>query len=421
MLNCSEKKEEKMLSDEKKIKVSRKNIDSNDCFLIASKNELKGVIDTHGNEITEFVYSEISKLSAGYFAACKLVEGKKVCGFVSKKGEEYEFQYDNCFPFENDFAAVKKKGKWGFVNQDFKIVIPLKFDNVLRFSEGFVEVMQEGKWGFIDIDGRYLVKPTYEETWEFQNGFAMIKKDGKYGFIDKDGNEAIKPLYNGWRLFSKDKLALVNDEKRGWKIIDSLGNEFPEDPSLRLMSPSINEFSLVKVRKEISEGIYKYGYLDLKGNEMIPIEYDEIGSMYEVEATGAGKYNEDGKLKYCLVTSKGKELTGFKFDHVHYFYEGPISIVRNNLSEEEFSKRKIKVGDTEVEYFEGISLSGAINEKGEIVIPIDYHRLSPIYSQQIDDFFNQCLFTTQKIMRGNVGIINDKNKHIQMQELFNSI
>jgi Caspase domain/WG containing repeat len=53
-----------------------------------------------------------------------------------------------------------------------------------RFCEGFAAVKQKGKWGFIDTTGTMVIPPEYEQVTPFSEGFAAVQKDKKWFFIN---------------------------------------------------------------------------------------------------------------------------------------------------------------------------------------------------------------------------------------------
>ena len=63
-------------------------------------------------------------------------------------------KFDEMKGFKDGFAAVKKRGKWSFINQEGKLIAPLQYDEAESFNEGFARVKKWGKWLFIDVDGR---------------------------------------------------------------------------------------------------------------------------------------------------------------------------------------------------------------------------------------------------------------------------
>ena len=62
--------------------------------------------------------------------------------------------YDFSPGFTEDFAAVERNGKCGYVDKKGKVVIPLTYDGMYSFSEGLAKVRigddETGVYSFID-------------------------------------------------------------------------------------------------------------------------------------------------------------------------------------------------------------------------------------------------------------------------------
>jgi hypothetical protein len=108
--------------------------------------------------------------------------------------------------------AVSQNYKWGFIDNQGKIIVPLIYDRVYEFKEGLACVAKGGildtsgsysrykksKYGFIDKDGKTVIPFNFDNTSSgcdydagFYGGLAALSKKGKYGFIDKKGKVVI--------------------------------------------------------------------------------------------------------------------------------------------------------------------------------------------------------------------------------------
>ncbi|MBP3319638.1 MAG: WG repeat-containing protein, partial [Ruminiclostridium sp.] len=54
-------------------------------------------------------------------------------------------QYEDAQSFSEDLAAVKKNGKWGYINEENKTVIPFQYAYAWPFNEGKAVVCKEVK------------------------------------------------------------------------------------------------------------------------------------------------------------------------------------------------------------------------------------------------------------------------------------
>ena len=77
--------------------------------------------------------------------------------------------------------------RWGFIDPNGELVIPMKFNRVSQFSEGRARVRHNGKWGFIDKTGEFAIPPRFEWVESFRNGIAVAVLDEKILLIDRRG------------------------------------------------------------------------------------------------------------------------------------------------------------------------------------------------------------------------------------------
>ena len=135
--------------------------------------------------------------------------------------------YDNVRPFSEGLAVVRLGDKWGFINADGSVAIPLSYDFVFPFSEGLAVVSKGGQWvlegyedsggvyrggqwGFIDKTGAEVIPLIYDRgTASFSEGLAVVVKDEKYGYIDKAGTVVLPLVYDYAGPFSEG-LAFVS-------------------------------------------------------------------------------------------------------------------------------------------------------------------------------------------------------------------
>lgn len=275
------------------------------------------------------------------------------------------------------------KSKWGYVNEEGKVVIKYKYNAAQEFSEDLAAVatvvsLESGKdtfvWGYIDKNGKEIIKSgqekspiryKYTEAKPFSNGLAKVAinylgNNGiwnkKWGYIDKTGKEIIPIKYIEIGDFSADGLVKVADyfgDKYGlhkkWGYFDITGKEI-----ISLKYTEISGFSkdgLAKVKegdkwgyidktgKEIipikynkiqdfsEEGLAKvkvgnyWGCINKTGNEIIPIEYEEIGDFSKEGLAKVGKY--DGSwTRWGYINKTGKEIIPLKYFDASNFFNG---------------------------------------------------------------------------------------------------
>ena len=118
-----------------------------------------------------------------------------------------DFTYDECGSENSGLLAVKKGGKWGYLDKTGKVIIPIKYDASWKeyfadlgqsiqkeycyaASEGYVTLVKNNKWEMRTTDNKLVILPgIFEKILPVYDGKCWVKKDGKWGVIQL--NEAV--------------------------------------------------------------------------------------------------------------------------------------------------------------------------------------------------------------------------------------
>ncbi|MCI4668594.1 MAG: WG repeat-containing protein [Bacteroidia bacterium] len=159
--------------------------------------------------------------------------------------------------FEEGLAAVKKKGRWGFINKKFETVIPFRYVNARDFQEGFASVKGKKSWGLIDSTGKTVLRFRYERPIIFDykgtrpagaEALAVIKRGEGYQFINRKGKVAFEGATFKFARNFKGETARVKRWRNVYEI-DREGNCVPTStsngqcPGERWSITKRNEFS----------------------------------------------------------------------------------------------------------------------------------------------------------------------------------
>lgn len=227
-------------------------------------------------------------------------------------GEQYEFigKYS-----DRDWALVRLRGKYGFIDKTGNEVIPLKFDDILcGWGENgtwddfmtYISVCINNKWGYLDTNGNIVIPLIYDKVDNYISSDSLIwaVKNGKYGCIDTYGRTIIP--------FDYDDM-----QKYGFQY------HMP---------------TFVKKNE-------KYGFIDEHNNILIPFKYDTTRGFSHFRNSSLASVSVNGKYGY--IDRQGREAIPLQYDFADDFKEGLAGVIKNN-----------KVG--------------FINESGETVIPFLY-------------------------------------------------
>lgn len=230
------------------------------------KGSLFGCINKHGEVQIPFIYDWISRFSNNQTTVARL-KGQIV--FINKYGEiAFENVYSYVDRFIGNLCIVGKEGKKGVINEYGECIIPISFDDIeydyIGDIQGYI-VTQNGKKGVYGYDGIIKIPAIYDELERCrEGGMVLATKDSKQ-CVFKDTGEIIIPMrydsikYDAWDL-------------QGF-ILSNQG---------------------------------KMGFYDLKGSEIIPIQYDDIqkicrGHLLVTKDNKQGVYAENGK---CIIEIK---------------------------------------------------------------------------------------------------------------------
>lgn len=282
-------------------------------------------------------------------------------GYVNKRGEEIvDCVYERVGQFYEGLCMVaieQGSSNWiyGFVDTNGNEVIPCQFEKAKDFSDGMAAVRKGDEWGFIDKSGNLVIDYQFESVSNFHNGRALVANDGEIYFIDMYGSKVLYvDSYNDSWVSIRDAAGYFyyrkyEDDDRHERIIDSNGYELPfaykydrvdfldyKSKESRV-SPLFgakrgNRFLLVDVNGnevsgyELGDEDVAFGYevkkngkrgcLNLKGEEVIPCEYDRALMISENMAI----VEQDGK--YGIVNANNKIVVPIEYDRNIYPYIG---------------------------------------------------------------------------------------------------
>ena len=144
-----------------------------------------GVVDLSQNWLIPAEYDGIIQDELGRCYAQDAV-------FARNSGAVYLFTggrktgevFDDAKPFSDEgYAAVKRNGKWGFIDTTGSVVIDFKFDDALSFGQHMAAVKQNNLWGYISLSGQVVIEPAYLKVKSFSNGSAPVLTERGWQFI----------------------------------------------------------------------------------------------------------------------------------------------------------------------------------------------------------------------------------------------
>lgn len=251
----------------------------------------------------------------------------------------------------------------------------------------WLAVSKGGKTGFISTDGKRMIEPVYEEIIDYwHEGILPVQKEGKWGFIDREGKEVIAPQFAIFWSVQDGMVAVGSDkEKEPNQLIDLRGKTLPLPDNV----DSIDNIGEGMVGVKIGD---KYGYANTAGELVIEAKYDRISSFYEGFAE-VGIDNLSG-----IIDKTGREIIPLRYYYIMRSQDGyfiPVDhqestmAVFNRKGEQVLPAEYSMISEYEEEssmefrlFIKGITIAlkneywGVIDEQGKEILPFEYERLS---------------------------------------------
>ena len=338
-----------------------------------------GLYDNKGNIITNCKYASINNI----VEECMIVslyhrpygdmgEFNVKCGVINIKGEEIiPCIYNNIREIKDGVAVVVLENKFGYINTKGVKIFDVKFDFATKYSEGLFGVVKDGKAGFINAIGNILIPFNFKRVESFSETIekqALVYINGKCGFIDLRGKTTIPIKYDFFTKINNDLIVShIRKEERfsfyyGWYNVK--GEEILPCEYDYISNLSFSTDDLILIKKE-----KKYGLLNIKGDELLPCEYDEIS---EFEYYGGAPIKKNNKYG-CIIEST-KSI-------IPCYYEKKL-IFKNRVA------IAVKNG-----------MHGIVTDEGRELIPCIY--------ESIEDFSNGYYIVKKE---GKYGAVDPRNR-----------
>ena len=278
-------------------------------------------------------------ISAIVTAQTKLfpIEIKGKFGYMDQTGKMIiPALYDYADDFSEDLAVVALHNQPCVINlKNIRVIDTSVYQFIGAFSEGLSSVIDFKKKKFyINAKGEKVISLPDEiyEGRKFKDGLACVSKEVeehttkftrdivtigyRFGFIDKNGKQVIDFIYDDASNF-KDGTARVK-EKNLFGIINKNGEV--------VLKPTYKNLGNFYEGKAIINDNGKFGFIDMSGKIIIKPQFDHA---FDFSQGLAAIYSSQTK-KYGFINDKGEQIIKPEYDAVRPFSEGKAAILSNN-------------------------------------------------------------------------------------------
>ncbi|MBN4071059.1 WG repeat-containing protein [Crocinitomix catalasitica] len=267
------------------------------------------VIKANGDYLLKGKFRSISDFHDG-IATAKPINGYPF--FFTSDGKTFKSDARRARYFVSGFCQVGDKNKkWGFIDKTGKLVVPCAYDQVYNFEGGYARVKNGNKQGVTDSTGKLVIPVKYGGVSYPAGGFILVREstnDRKSALFDLKGERLTDFIYEGDDLRAKGEMICVSGFVNGksQELIMNKKLEFiyafnrcpawADEPTDDIVCGKRKDGRWVCINPSGEElfvtdftqihGIFEnriiarinddYGVLNLKGEWLIPAEYDYI-------------------------------------------------------------------------------------------------------------------------------------------------
>ena len=264
-----------------------------------------------------------------------LLEKDEKYGITNSKEEVViEPQYDGIIiPNPNRAVFLCKNGEESKVInakneeifQKYQNVEAVKLENIISetpvYERNVLKYEKDGKYGLIDMAGEEIVKPKYDEisSLGYKQGQILIKEKEKYGIIDSQGNTIIKPIFDS---IQSDQYYTDQDkyEKSGYIVCETtedgyrygyydyegskiLDNDYNEIVRIAKVSGTDDIYLIASENGQAGVFVNNNKIIDTKYQSII---YNDDTKNFVVEITG----------KYGVINNRGVEILPVEYSSI---------------------------------------------------------------------------------------------------------
>ena len=216
-------------------------------------------------------------------------------------------------------GIINKQGEW-VINPAYSGVINPISDGLMRYEDPISH-----KTGYMDLEGYWAIEPRFLRAYDFNQGMAVVRDYELFrsGIIDTSGRWIAEPKYHYLQDFHEG-LAYAEEEKGDLAgYIDTSGNWVIQpqfDPNAFDIAHMFSE-GLAAAVVDLGNGVYKKGYIHKDGSWAFTLE--NSGDLHCYPFTeGLARVQNGTTGKYGFINTKGNWVIPAKFARAEAFSEG---------------------------------------------------------------------------------------------------
>lgn len=318
--------------------------------------------------------------------------------------DSYGQVYDKLKPIKDKnqgtFTPFEKKGLFGYINDNGKVVIKNVFEEAQEFHNGYAIVKSGGKYGLISQEGIYSISPKYDGISNVEENRVIVKIGNCYGVCGPNGDCFVEPKYKSVEGFKDGKTWVVKQNGKR-NILDLDGHELLLQDIALL--ESVGKDDIYKFIANYQIGLLKYSekiiIFDAKYDDITILDKDE--DLYILKKGSTGEIKSSNGIIYLPMDENAtlKKLNTNVYGQINQ-KEGK-SVLFYVDSKEKNTYHTVVDGSTMQVVVNDFGKRGMLNVNLEEVLPCEYDSIGSFND-------NMCLI----IRDGLIGYIDNTYKEV---------
>lgn len=305
--------------------------------LVVTKNGKKGIIDNTGSVIAESKYKNVIAISEKYENGYIVQDEKGKYGVIScNKKQVVETKYDDIKAIygNGNYYVVKENGKWKIIDTEGESYLAGKFDDIKSIENDYAVIKKGGKYGIVSIvDETNAVETKYQDITFTVGTNYIFKLDNKYGIMDISGNILVENKYsnlvyrettNFYEATNSDYTSDLIDSEMNVKLTGIISSINVDDGYMQVRIGEEYKYYNFKFEEKQSKDILKdntiflskkdgkYGFVDKNGIVVVDYIYDDASEQNEY---GYASVKKDGLWGCVDSIGKVKMAPSYKLEN----------------------------------------------------------------------------------------------------------
>jgi hypothetical protein len=229
-----------------------------------------------------------------------------LCRYVDRTTQQelIPARFERAMPFSEGLAAVRIRGKFGYIDETGEVVIAPRFDLAGEFHQGLAEILMRERAGVINRAGLIVVPASFARAVPWTKNVVLVS-EGAWRSGYYPGAEKLEPLKQG--PFHRGLIGLFH-----------VGGYWIRKPAFRSVRPFAPDGAPVWASETSESG--PFGLLMADGTWLVEPQYDYGGALLEGHAIVRKRVNgEDlsgiiGRNGEVIVPLQSKQLQFYRHD-----------------------------------------------------------------------------------------------------------